>query len=60
MSSGKLIFEHSGAHRIAFKLSGSIWEHLEGPVWLFRVAEMFCYDFQTILHFADEVKELQS
>jgi len=23
-------------------------------VWLFRVAELFSYDFQTILHFADE------
>jgi len=22
-------------------------------VWLFRVAELFGYDFQTILHFAD-------
>jgi hypothetical protein len=24
-------------------------------VWLFRVAELFGYDYQTILHFADEV-----
>ena len=22
-------------------------------MWLFRVAELFSYDFQTILHFAD-------
>ena len=24
-------------------------------MWLFRVAELFGYDFQTTLHFADEV-----
>lgn len=36
-----------------FNLSGGIWEHLEGSVWLFRVAELFSYDFPTILHFAD-------
>jgi hypothetical protein len=24
-------------------------------MWLFRVAELFSYNFQTVLHFADEV-----
>ena len=46
--------EHRGAHRVASSLPGSIWEHMEGSVWLFRVAELFSYDFPTILHFADE------
>jgi hypothetical protein len=26
-------------------------------VWLFRVAQLFGYDFQTILHFADALPE---
>ena len=34
-------------------LSGSIWEHLKIEVWLFRVAELFRYDFRTIVRFAD-------
>jgi hypothetical protein len=42
------------AHRFAFSLSGSILQHLEGSVWLFRVAELFGYGFQTIGSFADE------
>jgi hypothetical protein len=41
-------------HRFAFSLFGSFWELLEGLVWLFRIAESLSYDFQTILHFADE------
>ena len=32
--------------------------HLEGSVWLFRVAELFSYNFQTILHFADAATSL--
>jgi len=52
-STGEAVSEHLGAHRFAFNLCGSTWEHLEGSVWLFRVAELFGYDFQTILHFAD-------
>jgi hypothetical protein len=48
------------AHRFPFSLSGSIWEHLEGSVWLFRVAELCGYDFQTILHFADVVTGAKS
>ena len=46
--------EHLRAHRIAFSISGSILEHLEGSVWLFTVAELFSNDFQTTLHFADD------
>jgi len=30
-----------------------IWEHLEASVGLFRVAELFRDNFQTILHFAN-------
>jgi len=30
-----------------------IWQHLEEVAWLIRVAELFSYDFQTILHFAN-------
>jgi len=41
------------APSFALSLSGSIWEHLEGEVWLLRVAELFSCDFETILHFAD-------
>ena len=52
-STGEVVSEHLKAHRFAFNLSGSIWVHLEGSVWLFRVAELFGYDFQTILHLAD-------
>jgi len=33
-----------------------MWEHLEGSVKLFRVAEWFSYDFETILHIADKVR----
>jgi hypothetical protein len=54
MNTGEVVSEHLGAHRFAFSLSGSFWGHLEETVWLFRVAELFGYDFQTILHFADE------
>jgi hypothetical protein len=43
----------SEAHCFAFSLFGSIWEHLEGLVWLFGIAELLSYDFRTILHFAD-------
>jgi len=43
----------SGAHRFAFSLFGSVWELLEGSVWLFGIAESLSYDIQTILHFAD-------
>ena len=50
---GEVVSEHPGAHHFAFSLSGSIWEYLEGLVWLFRVAEMFSYNLQTILQFAD-------
>jgi len=52
-STGDVVPEHLRAHRCAFSLSGSIWAHLEGSVWLFRVTELFGYDFQTIIHFAD-------
>jgi len=55
-STGKVVSEHLRAHRFPFSLSGSIWEHLEGSVWPFRVAESFSYDFETILHFADETQ----
>jgi hypothetical protein len=41
-------------HSAYLGASGSIWEHLEGSVWLFRVAELFGYNFQTIFHFADD------
>jgi len=51
-STGEVVSERLRAHRFVFSLSGSIWEHLEGSVWLFRVTELFGYDFQTILHFA--------
>jgi len=53
-STGEAVSERLRAHCFAFSLSGNIWEHLEGSVWLFRVAELFSYDFQTILHVADE------
>jgi len=53
-STGEVVSEHLRAHRFAFGLSGSIWEHLEGSVGLFRVAELFGYDFQTISHCAHE------
>jgi len=39
--------------RIALSLSESIWEHLEESVCLFKVAELFSCDLQTILHIAD-------
>ena len=57
-STGDIVSEHLGAYRIAFSLSASIWEHLEGSVWLFRVAELFSYNFQTIFHFADEALQI--
>jgi hypothetical protein len=41
------------AHRLAISLSGGIWMHLEASMWLFRVAELFSYYFQMILHFAN-------
>jgi len=41
-------------HHFAFSLFRSFWELLEQLVWLFRIAESLSYDFQTILHFADE------
>ena len=53
MSTGEVVSEHLRAHHFALSLSGSIWERLEGSVWLFRVAELFSRDFQTVLHFAD-------
>jgi hypothetical protein len=49
----ELVLEHLRAHRFALSRSGSIWEHLARLVLLFRVAELFSCDFQTILHFAD-------
>ena len=54
MCTGEVVSEHLREHRLAFSLSGSIWEHLAGSKGLFRVAQLFSYDFQTILHFADE------
>ena len=48
-----MVSEPLRAHRFAFSLSGSIWEHLQGSVWLFSVAELFSYDCQPILHHAD-------
>jgi len=48
------VLKHLRAYRFALSLSGSIWEHLEGSVCLFRVAELFSYDFQIILYFADD------
>ena len=53
MGTCDVAWEHLRAHRFAFSLSGSIWDHLEGSVRLFRVAELFGDDFQTILHFAE-------
>jgi len=52
-STQEVVSEHLGAHHFAFSLSGSIWKDLEGSVWLFTVAELFWYNFQTILHCAD-------
>jgi hypothetical protein len=49
-STRDIFSEQLRAHRIAFSLSGSKLKHLEGSVWLFRVAELFSYNFQTILH----------
>jgi len=46
--------KHLRVHCIPFSLTVSIWEYLEGSVWLFRVGELFSSNFQTILHFADE------
>jgi hypothetical protein len=51
--------EHRKSCRFVLSLSGSIWEHLDGSVWLFRVAELFRCAFQTILHFANEVYHYQ-
>jgi hypothetical protein len=56
---GEVVWVHLKAHRFAFNLSGSNWEHLESSVWLFRVAELFSSDFQTILHFADNVVDTE-
>jgi len=53
-STGEVVLEHLRAHRFAFNLFGSIWAHLEGSGWLFRVAEVYSYDFKTFEHFADE------
>lgn len=39
--------------------SESIWKHLESPVWLLTVAVLFSNDFQIIVHFADDDKQLQ-
>jgi len=50
----EVVLEHLRAHRFASRISGSIWKHLEASVWLFRVAESFSYNFQTVLDFADE------
>ena len=55
-STGEVVSEHPRAYCFAFSLSGSIWEHLEESVWLFIVAELFSYDFKTIIHFADHCK----
>jgi len=52
-STGEVVSEHLTANHFALGLSGSIWEHLEGSVWLFRVAELFSCDFKTMIHFAD-------
>jgi len=52
-STGEVVSEHLRAHRFAFNQFGSIWEHLDGSVCLFRVVELFSYEFQTMLHFAD-------
>jgi len=52
-STSELVAERLRIHRFAFSLFRSVWEHLEGSVWLFRVAELLSYDFQTIVHFAD-------
>jgi len=58
-STSEVVPEHLSAHRFAFSLSGSIWEHLEASVLLFRVAELFGYDFETILHFGDGSRLLE-
>jgi len=52
-STSIVISEFLRAGYFVFNLSGGIWEYLEQSVLMFRVAELFSYDFQTILHFAD-------
>jgi len=42
------------AHHVAVSLSWSFWELLEELVSRFRLAELLSFDFQMILHFADE------
>jgi len=58
-SIGEVVLAHLKSYSFALRLSGSIWEHLDGSVWLFRVAELFSCTFQTILHFADGVYHYQ-
>jgi len=53
MRTGEAFPKHLRIRRFAFSLSGSIGAHLEGSVLLFRVAELFSFDFQTIVNFAD-------
>jgi len=53
-----LIYSHTWPYTDIWpyiSLFGSVWEHLKGSVWLFRIAESLSYDIRTILHFADEV-----
>jgi len=53
-----VVLEHLRVYRFAFTLFESMWEHLETSVWLFRVAELFSYDVQTISDFADFIEYL--
>jgi len=51
---GEVISEHLGTYFFVSILSGSIRKHPEASVWLFRVAVVFSYNFETILHFAQD------
>jgi hypothetical protein len=39
------VSEYLRSASFEFSLFGSVWELLEGSVWLFRIAESLSYDF---------------
>jgi len=52
---GKVWLQCLIARQIPFNLAENICKYIQALVWPFRVAKLFRYDFQTILHFVDGV-----
>jgi len=54
-STREAVSANLNTYRISFNLSKRLWKYLEVSEGLFRGAEFFSYNSQTVVHFADAV-----